>query len=108
VPTDALLDGMMIFLAGALLLTPGILTDLAGFSLLVPLSRSCYRRLVLRWVNSRFSWQQVAGGPFRSSGFSQSDLDSSQIVDVEVTGPTVDAEVVQHVEHDETNPDAAD
>ena len=108
VPTDALLDGMMIFLAGALLLTPGILTDLAGFSLLVPLSRSCYRRLVLRWVNSRFSWQQVAGGSFKSSVFSQSDLDSSQIVDVEVTGPTVDAEVVQHVEHDETNPDAAD
>lgn len=105
-PTDALLDGMMIFLAGAFLLTPGLLTDLAGFSLLVPLSRSYYRRLVLGWVKSRFSWRQVGSGPFHSSFFSQEDLDSSEIVDVQVSRTTVDAEVVQHLEHDE--PDAAD
>jgi len=107
-PTDALLDGMMIFLAGAFLLTPGILTDLVGFSLLVPLSRSYYRRLVLGWVKSRFSWQQMSGGQFNASVFSQGDLDPSEIVDVDVTGTTVDAEVVQHLEHDKTDPGAAD
>ena len=109
IPTDALLDGMMIFLAGAFLLTPGILTDLAGFSLLVPLSRSYYRRFVLGWVKSRFSWQQMGGGQFNSSVFSQRDLDSSEIVDADVvSGTTVDAEVVQHLEHDETDSDGAD
>ena len=102
-PTDALLDGMMIFLAGAFLLTPGILTDLAGFSLLIPFSRSYYRRLVLGWVKSRFSWRPMGGGSFHSSFFSQEDLDSSEIVDVDVNQTTVDGEVVQHVEHDETD-----
>jgi len=107
-PTDALLDGMMIFLAGAFLLTPGILTDLAGFSLLVPLSRSYYRRLILGWVKSRFSWQQVGGGQFNASVFSQGDRDSAEVVDVDVPGNTVDAEVMQRLEHDETDPGAAD
>ena len=36
VPADALMDGVMIFVAGALLLTPGILTDVVGFGLLLP------------------------------------------------------------------------
>ena len=40
VPTDGLLDGLMIFIAGALLLTPGVLTDLLGFALLITPLRS--------------------------------------------------------------------
>ena len=39
-PTDGLLDGLMIFVAGALLVTPGVLTDVVGFGLLVPKLRS--------------------------------------------------------------------
>ena len=35
-PGDALLDGVCILVAGTFLLTPGILTDAAGFVLLVP------------------------------------------------------------------------
>ena len=46
-PTTSLVDGAMILLAGALLLTPGILTDLFGFSLLVPPVRAVYRRLIM-------------------------------------------------------------
>ena len=44
VPGDALLDGAMILFASALLLTPGVLTDLFGFSLLFPPCRVIYRR----------------------------------------------------------------
>ena len=44
VPTTALADGAMILVAGALLLTPGILTDAFGFSLLVPPIRVLYRK----------------------------------------------------------------
>ncbi len=47
-PGQAMLDGAMILVAGALLLTPGILTDLFGFSLLMPPCRSFYRKLLLR------------------------------------------------------------
>jgi UPF0716 protein FxsA len=39
-PMGRLLDGVMILFAGALLLTPGLLTDLFGMALLVPVTRS--------------------------------------------------------------------
>ena len=54
-PADSLLDGVLIFAAGALLLTPGILTDLLGISLLVPWSRDYYRRRLVAWFKSRFT-----------------------------------------------------
>jgi UPF0716 protein FxsA len=38
-PGSALLDGFVILLGGALLLTPGILTDVVGFSFLLPPTR---------------------------------------------------------------------
>lgn len=38
-PGQALFDGMAILVGGALLLTPGILTDLLGFSFLLPPTR---------------------------------------------------------------------
>lgn len=38
-PGESLLDGMAILLGGALLLTPGILTDLVGFSFILPPTR---------------------------------------------------------------------
>ncbi|MEM9594125.1 MAG: FxsA family protein [Acidobacteriota bacterium] len=50
VPTDALVDGMLILVAGAVLLTPGLLTDVCGFLLLIPGSRAVVRNgLVRRW-----------------------------------------------------------
>ena len=50
IPTTALLDGAMILVAAALLLTPGILTDLFGFSLLMPFCRTFYRRILKNWI----------------------------------------------------------
>ena len=44
-PGQALLDGISVLIGGAFLLTPGILTDVAGFSLLFPPTR--------RWLQSR-------------------------------------------------------
>ena len=49
-PGDALLDGVMILAAGVLLVTPGMLTDLLGFALLLP----PFRRLVKRRIKYRF------------------------------------------------------
>ncbi|NND99100.1 MAG: FxsA family protein [Pirellulaceae bacterium] len=47
VPSRELQDGLMIVFAAALLLTPGLLTDAVGFTLLVPVGRSLIRRYVL-------------------------------------------------------------
>ena len=46
-PAPQMIDGVMIVVAGALLITPGIITDLAGFSLLIPFVRG-HIRLWLR------------------------------------------------------------
>lgn len=35
IPTDSLIDGLLILIAGALLITPGIITDVFGFTLMV-------------------------------------------------------------------------
>jgi UPF0716 protein FxsA len=45
-PTDALVDGLLVLAAAAMLLTPGLLTDTAGFVLLVPAGRTAVRRIV--------------------------------------------------------------
>ena len=50
VPAEELIDGLLIFAAGLVLITPGFLTDALGFFLLVPASR----RLVKRWLRRRF------------------------------------------------------
>ena len=42
-PAPRLMDGVMILVAGALLITPGILTDVVGFLLLVPATRQIIR-----------------------------------------------------------------
>ena len=47
-PTDPLIDGLLILIAGAVLLTPGLLTDAAGFFLLIPRGRAVVRKAVAR------------------------------------------------------------
>ena len=46
-PAPQMMDGIMVLLAGALLVTPGLITDIAGFALLVPYVRE-HIRLRLR------------------------------------------------------------
>ncbi len=49
-PTEELIDGAMILVGGILLLTPGFLTDLFGFSLLVPATRALMKNVVRNWM----------------------------------------------------------
>jgi UPF0716 protein FxsA len=57
-PTDELLDGGLLIAAGALLLTPGLVTDLVGLLLVIPVTRYPVRvateRFVIRpYVNAK-------------------------------------------------------
>ncbi|MGD8320367.1 MAG: FxsA family protein [Gemmatimonadota bacterium] len=52
-PGQALLDGASVLLGGAFLLTPGILTDLLGFTLLLPPSRRWIQRRVRKSLDRR-------------------------------------------------------
>ena len=53
-PSELLTDGAMIMLAAGLLLTPGLLTDCFGFTLLTPVCRAFYRKLISKWAKKNF------------------------------------------------------
>jgi len=45
-PADKLVDGLLILIGGIVLLTPGLLTDILGFMLLIPFTRNYFKRFV--------------------------------------------------------------
>lgn len=49
-PAAPLVDGLLILIGAAFLLTPGILTDIVGFVLLIPPSRAWIRGRLQRWL----------------------------------------------------------
>ena len=62
-PTDSLLDAVFILVAGVLLLTPGVLTDLLGLVLLIPWTRSLLKRWLLGRLRAKIAlWSR---GPDR-------------------------------------------
>jgi UPF0716 protein FxsA len=50
IPTDDLFSGLLILVAGAFLLTPGLITDAAGFILLIPASRELVKKFLKKYV----------------------------------------------------------
>lgn len=90
-PTNELIDGMLVLFAGALMLTPGFLTDGLGFLLLLPPTRAVVRT----FLKARFAGRVSAGGgaygvsfvsgpadPFgRAGGFGFTDVQSTDISD---------------------------
>jgi len=50
VPAEELVDGVLIFVGGILLIIPGVLTDLFALVLLIPYTRTIFKR----WLRRRF------------------------------------------------------
>lgn len=80
-PGRSLLDGLSILVGGALLLTPGVLTDVLGFSLILPLSRRAlqgvFRRRLERQIKEGDLRITVFGpGGFGGGGPGQADASS--------------------------------
>jgi len=63
-PADSLLDGAIILVAGGLLLTPGILTDTAGFLCLVPASRRLIKGVIWTRLERMAQKGQIFGTSF--------------------------------------------
>lgn len=49
-PAEQMIDGLLIFVAGVIMLTPGVVTDMLAFALLLPGSRTIFKR----WLRRRF------------------------------------------------------
>ena len=58
-PTEELLDAMLIFAAGMVLLTPGFVTDALGLLLLIPETRSWFKDYLKRKFNQWIQNQDV-------------------------------------------------
>ena len=58
-PGVAMIDTFLIFIGGVLLLFPGFLTDLLGFSLLFPITRKWYKPAIYNWIRNRMKNDQV-------------------------------------------------
>jgi UPF0716 protein FxsA len=74
-PSRELADAGLVLVGGTLLLTPGFITDIVGFCLLIPPTRALLRGLVARLARRRvaFSWRvatpppRAGRGPYRTS-----------------------------------------
>jgi len=62
VPAREVLDGALVIFGGALLLTPGFVTDLLGVLLLLPPTRAIVRRMLLGGVAKRMLGPAAIGG----------------------------------------------
>lgn len=97
-PSKTIVSGVLILVAGAMLLTPGLLTDTAGFLLLIPPVRSIVagylQRRIVSSVFSKFRssvWVQSgsAGSSFHAeTPFTESERPSVVVVEPDV--PKID------------------
>ena len=60
VPAEEMVDGVLIFVGGILLIIPGVLTDLFALVLLIPYTRTIFKR----WLRRRFD-RMIATGNVR-------------------------------------------
>lgn len=74
-PTSSLLDGFLILIAGLLLITPGILSDLIGISLLIPPIRLLYRAFIMRWIKRYFQLPAFPMNGFAAGDFAKEDFE---------------------------------
>lgn len=77
VPTDSLVDGLMILIAGVLLLSPGVMTDLVGFTLLIPACRQWYRTRIVRWLRGQV---EKKFGPLPTASHGRTEVIDSYVV----------------------------
>jgi UPF0716 protein FxsA len=91
-PASALGDGALILVAGVLLITPGVLTDLFGLSLLVPPVRALVKRAVGWWwahhvqAETVTYWQTQDGS--EATGYQQG-ASHDKIIDAHVVSTEV-------------------
>lgn len=58
-PGDTIIEGVLILVGGAFLLTPGIVTDALGFILLIPQSRALVVKAVKAYLKKKFDYEDL-------------------------------------------------
>lgn len=89
-PGREVADGLLITIGGALLLTPGFITDAVGLLLLVPPSRAIARRLLRAYLGRRLVVVGVGG--MRGSGPGSAEPPPRRDYDFDSTAEEIDGE----------------
>ena len=99
VPAKEIFDGAMIIAGGALLLTPGFITDFFGLALLLPPTRALVRRLLTRLAGRRgaVAFRVASFGNDRWRGAGSAQPPSRQSYDYEGSASEV-SEPSQEIE----------
>jgi UPF0716 protein FxsA len=82
-PAREVLDGGLIIFGGALLISPGFVTDVLGILLLLPPTRAVVRRLLVRGFARRFFVLGSVAANRRRGGPPPDDVVDSHAVDVD-------------------------
>ncbi|MGB0761533.1 MAG: FxsA family protein [Rubripirellula sp.] len=82
-PSHEIQDGLMIVFAAALLLTPGLLTDALGFTLLLPQGRELIRQTLLKRYMQRFKVHFHTPDDFAAEPLNRTTRDSTFTIDAE-------------------------
>ena len=83
-PHQEILDGLLILLAGAVLLTPGFLTDTVGFLLLLPPCRAVIRGRLAAYLKTKIRIVDPMAGSASESAPAGPPAGKGKIIDVEV------------------------
>lgn len=86
-PSAEIMNGVMILVAGAFLMTPGLLTDGVGFALLVPWLRSRLQVRLASWFRSRTIQQFGSAWPVDATATEQPAAATDEQPSVRVVDP---------------------
>lgn len=88
-PSQEIMNGVMILIAGAFLMTPGMITDTIGFLLLVPAIRRHVGTFAVRWFKTRTvrtfqaSVWTTTSGDYPNSNADELDAPTVRVIDPE-------------------------
>jgi len=74
IPGNEMIQGILIFTGGIMLLTPGFLTDILGFSLILPFSRQFFASIFMSYIKKKIDSGRVQFYQ-QNSNFSETDTE---------------------------------
>jgi UPF0716 protein FxsA len=91
-PADAMIDGFLILLAGILLVTPGVMSDLMGVALLIPPARAVVKRAVAAWIQRNIEVRvgKSASGFRSTASAGPTTTRRDEIIEARVVGTRVE------------------
>ncbi len=85
IPADDLIGGLLILIGGVFLLTPGLLTDITGFALILPGSRYFFTK-ILKNKFKKYIGKHITSHQFGFSSGSEkkeTEIDNDNVIDID-------------------------